>query len=189
MIRVLLAFVVLASAVGGDAMAATFTLDDGARREAVRVGERSTLSEGFDREWQVAGEGGASLTVLTPFHRLVVAARHAAFRNDSLKPKEIDRVLKQDPQRLVVWTVLRGPAEDFARHYVPRLVDGPREIKASFVQNERTATRQEDGSYLARCVYGFPIRDLDGRGRVALVVADAGGHEVRRFTIDLSTMR
>jgi hypothetical protein len=181
--------VALASIAGTEATAASFTLDETARREAVSVGERSTLLEGFDREWQVTGEAGTSLTVLTPFHRLAVAARHAAFRNDPLKATEIDRVLKQDAQRLVVRVVLRGPAEDFARHYVPRLVDGPREIKASFVQNERTATRQEDGTYVARCLYGFPVRDVDARGRLALVVADADGRDVRRFTIDLSTMR
>ena len=189
MIRALLAVIVLASIPGGEAMAASFTLDDAARREAVRVGERSTLTDSFDREWQVTGEAGTTLTVLTPFHRLAVAARHAAFKNEALKPGDIERVLKQDAQRLVVWVVLRGPAEDFARHYVPRLLDGPREIKASFVQNERTATRQEDGSYRARCVYGFPIRDIEARGRLALVVADADGRDVRRFVLDLSIMR
>jgi hypothetical protein len=188
-IRALLVIVAVVSAAGGDALAASFTLDDAARREAVRTGERSTLAEGFDREWQVTGEGGTSATVLTPFHRLVVAARHATFKNEPLKPTDIDRVLKQDAQRLVVWVLMRGPAEDFARHYVPRLIDGPREIKASFVQNERTATRQDDGTYLARCVYGFPVRDIDARGRLALVVADADGRDVRRFVLDLSTMR
>jgi hypothetical protein len=126
---------------------------------------------------------------MTPFHRLAVAARHAAFKKDSLKPAEVERVLKQDAQRLVVWVHLRGPSEDFARHYVPRLVDGPREIQASFVQNERTAARQDDGGFLARCVYGFPIRDIDARGRLALIIADADGRDLRTFTIDLSTMR
>jgi hypothetical protein len=88
-----------------------------------------------------------------------------------------------------VRVVLRGPAEDFARHYVPRLLDGPREIKASSVQNERTAVRQEDGSYRARCIYRFPTRDIEARGRLALVVADADGRDVDHFTIDLSAMR
>jgi hypothetical protein len=118
-----------------------------------------------------------------------VAARHAAFKKESLKPAEVERVLKQDAQRLVVWVHLRGPSENFARHYVPRLVDGPREIRAIFVQNERTAPRQDDGGFLARCVYGFPIRDIDARGRLALVIADADGRDLRTFTIDLSTMR
>ena len=48
---------------------------------------------------------------------------------------------------------------------------------------------QEDGAYLARCVYGFPVRDLNGRAPVALIVADVEGREVSRFTIDLASMR
>jgi hypothetical protein len=188
-IRGLVVIVVAALGAAGDAAAASFGLDDAQKREAVHVGERSTLTDGFDREWQVAGAGGDRLTVLTPFHRLVVAGRQAAFKNAPLKPTEIERVLKQDAQRLVVWAQLRGRTEDFARHYLPRLVDGTREIRASFVQNERTALRQADGAYLARCVYGFPTRDLDGRRRVVLVVSDSDGRAVSQFTIDLASMR
>jgi len=173
----------------GGAAAASFTLDDRAKQAALKAGERSTLSEGFDREWRVSGHGGESLTVLTPFHRLLLAARNATFKSEPLKPAEIERVLKQDAQRLIVWVHLRGRSEDFARHYVPRLVDGTRDIKATFVQNERTAPRQDDGAYVARCVYGFPIRDLNGRSRVELAVADSDSRDVSRFTIDLSGMR
>ena len=173
----------------GGATAASFSLDAADRRAALQAGERSTVADGFDREWRVNGEGGENLVVLTPFHRLVLAARNATFKSDSLKPAEIDRVLKQDAQRLVVWVNLRGRSEDFARHYVPRLTDGVRDIKATFVQNERTAVRQQDGAYLARCVYGFPVRDLNGHGRLELAVADSDGRDVSRFTIDLSKMR
>jgi hypothetical protein len=188
-IRALVVIVVAALGVAGDAAAASFTLDEAQKRAAVQAGERSTLTEGFDREWRVAGAGGDSLTILTPFHRLLLAARHAAFRKTSLRPTEIERVLKQDAQRLVVWAHLHGRTEDFARHYLPRLVDGTREIRASFVQNERTALRQADGAYLARCVYGFPTRDLDGRRRVVLMVSDSDGRAVSQFTIDLASMR
>jgi hypothetical protein len=183
--------IVVAAGLGtaGDAAAASFSLGEADKRAAVQAGERSTLSDAFDREWRVSGGGGDSLTVLTPFHRLLLAARHAAFKRTALKPAEIERVLRQDAQRLVVWVQLHGPAEDFARHYVPRLVDGPREIRPSFVQNERTAMRQGDGGYLARCVYAFPIRDLDGRRRVVLSVSDADGRDVSQFTIDLASMR
>jgi hypothetical protein len=184
-----LVVIAVVTVAAGDAAAASFTLDEAARLEAIRVGERSTLAEGFDREWLVTGDDGTGAAVLTPFHRLAVAARHAAFKKEALKPTDIERVLKQDAQRLVVWVHLLGPSEDFARHYVPRLVDGPREIQASFVQNERTAPRREDGRYLARCVYGFPIRDIDARGRLALVIADSDGRDVRTFKIDLATMR
>ena len=187
MIRALLVLAVVA--VGSEVSAASFTLTDADKRAAIRTGERSVTTEGFDREWRVSNGGGETATVVTPFHRLTVAARHATFKNDPLKPADVDRVLKEGAGRLVLWVSLRGRSEDFARFYVPRLVAGEREIKASFVQNERTAMRQEDGAYVARCVYGFPIQDLTGRQTVALVVADPDGGDVSRFTIDLASMR
>jgi hypothetical protein len=187
--RALLVIAAVVLGAAGVAAAASFTIEDADKRAAIHAGERSTLAEGFDREWRVSGEGGQTLLVLTPFHRLLLAARNATFKHDPLKPAEVERVLKQDAQRLIVWATLRGPSEDFARHYVPRLQDGDREIRPTFVQNERTAVRQEDGGYLARCVYGFPVRDLDGHGRVALTVADADGNDVSRFIIELARMR
>jgi hypothetical protein len=188
-IRALLVIAAVVLGAAGVAAAASFTLDDADKRAAIHAGERSTLTEGFDREWRVNGEGGQNLLVLTPFHRLLLSSRNATFKNEPLKPVEVERVLKQDAQRLIVWATLRGHSEDFARHYVPRLQDGDREIRATFVQNERTAVRQEDGGYLARCAYGFPVRDLDGHGRVTLTVADSDGNDVSRFIIDLARMR
>jgi hypothetical protein len=189
---VIRALVVLAAAalvITGEAAAASLTLSDADKRAAVQAGERSTTVEDFDREWRVSGGGGGDVTVLTPFHRLVVAARHAAFKNEPLKPVDVERTVKKDAGRLVVWVQLRGRSEDFARYYVPRLMVGTREIKATFVQNERTALRQDDGAYLARCAHGFPVRDLDDRARFALIVADIEGRDISRFTIDLSGMR
>ncbi len=183
---------VMAAAVltlGSEALAASFTLSDADKRAAIRTGERSVTGDTFDREWWVTNGGGETAMVVTPFHRLAVAARHAAFKNDALKPPEVESVLKEVDGRLVVWTYLRGPRADFARFYAPRLVAGEREIRATFVQNERTAVRRDDGAYLARCVYGFPVQDLPPRSRVALIVADADGHDVSRFTIDLAGMR
>jgi hypothetical protein len=180
------AFVALASL---DAHAAAFTLSETQKQEAMRVGAASITAETFDAEWRVKNGGGESVTVLTPFHRLAIAARNAAFKDEPLKPSEPDRVLRQDGNRLVLWVHLRGRTEGFARFYKPRLRAGSQEIKPAFVQNEHTAARQPDGAYLARCVYGFPARDLPETGRVALVVSDADGREVSRFTIDLSTMR
>jgi hypothetical protein len=188
-IRALLVIAAVVLGAAGVAAAASFTLDDADKRAAIHAGERSTLAEGFDREWRVNGEGGQNLLVLTPFHRLLLASRNATFKNEPIKPVEVERVLKQDAQRLIVWATLRGQSADFARHYVPRLQDGDREIRATFVQNERTAVRQEDGGYLARCAYGFPVRDLDGHGRVALIVADSDGKDLSRFIIDLARMR
>jgi hypothetical protein len=183
----LLAAALLAAA--GPAVAASFSLEESDKRAAIHAGERSTLIDGYDREWRVSGDSGEMLMVLTPFHRLLLASRSATFKNDPLKPPDVDRVLKQDAQRLVVWATLRGRSEDFARHFAPRLTDGPREIRPTFVQNERTAIRGEDGVFLARCVYGFPIRDINGQGRVELTVADADGKDVSHFVIDLGRMR
>jgi hypothetical protein len=186
-IRALVAAAVLLLPAGG-ALAASFTLDDRAQQAAIRVGERSTTTETFDREWRVSSNG-ESVTVLTPFHRLVVAARHAAFKNQTIRPDEVSRVLKKDPGRLVVAVQLRGKREDFARRYRPMLVAGSREIKPSFVQNEHTAVRQEDGVYVARCLYTFPSRELTEKERLVLRVADEEGRELNRFTIDLASMR
>ena len=171
------------------AQGAALTLDENGRREAIRTGEKSVGNDAFDAEWRVDNGRGESVSVLTPFHRLVVAARHATFNGKPLKPGEPEKILKENRERLVLWVELRGPSEDFARRYLPRLVLADREIKAAFVQNERTASRQEDGRYLARCVYGFPSRDLDGRIKASLVVADADGRDVSRFLIDLGAMR
>jgi hypothetical protein len=97
---------------------------------------------------------------MTPFHRLALAARNAAFKNDTLKPKDIDTVLKESTNKLMLWVTLRGDRIDFARFYVPLLLDGKTEIKPSFVQNERTALRAEGGGYAARCLYVFPVDGL-----------------------------
>ena len=151
------------------AAGAALTLDDNGRREAIRVGEKSVGNETFDTEWKVKGAGADAVSVLTPFHRLVIAARHATYSGKPLKPTEPDKLLKENRDRLVLL--------------------GDREIKPTFVQNERTAQRQDDGRYLARCVYGFPTRDINGRGPATLIVADADGRDVSRFAIDLGKMR
>jgi hypothetical protein len=169
--------------------AATLVLSESQQQEAIQAGERSVTSDSFDAEWHVAGAAGETAVVMTPFHRLAVAGRHAAFNGKPLKPGEPAKILKENRDRLVFWTTLRGKSEDFARYYVPRLMIGDREIKATFVQNERTAIRQADGGYLARCVYGFPTKDVKGRERLGLVVGDGDGRDVSRFTIDLAGMR
>ena len=179
----------LALVAGAPALAASFALAPAERDQALRVGRRSVTNEAFDTEWRVANGAGDSVMVVTPFHRLVLAARHAAFRNEKMKPDEPERLLQEQQDRLMIWAQLRGPREDFARFLAPRLILGDREVEPAFVQNERTAARQDNGGYLARCVYGFPTRDLTGKSRVLLVVRDPDGRDVSRFTIDLSTMR
>lgn len=171
------------------AAAASLTLTEGEKVEALRVGQRSVTVESFDAEWQVANGSGESVMVLTPFHRLVIAARHAAFRSETLSPAERDRVLGEQENRLVLWARLHGRREDFARFYEPRLLVRGLEIRPAFVQNEWTALPEAGGGFLARCVYGFPLKELTGTSRAALVVRDADGRDVSRFTIDLGRMR
>ncbi len=173
---------------------ASLVLDEGEAGRAMALGQRSVTSEApFDTEWRVSNAAGEVATVVTPFYRLALAARHAAFKNEPLSPGEREKLLREHKDRLSVWVLLRGTREDFARHYAPRLVvgdqGGEREIAPSFVQNERTALKQEGGTFLARCVYGFPTKEFTGTSRGTLVVRDAEGREVSRFALDLSRMR
>jgi len=185
-----LALVVLALALIPTLTAgAALTLDENSRREAIRTGEQSVSNDGFDAEWRVNNGRGEWVSVLTPFHRLVVAARNATFNGKPLKPGDPEKILKETRDRLVLLVELQGASEAFARFYSPRLVVADREIQPAFVQNERTASRQQDGQYRAQCVYGFPNRDLDGRAKAALVVANGEGRDVSRFAIDLGKMR
>lgn len=159
------------------------------------LGQRSVTSEApFDGEWRLSNAAGEVATVVTPFYRIALAARHAAFQNEPLTPAAREKLLREHKDRLPVWVLLRGAREDFARHYAPRLVvgerdGGEREIAPSFVQNERTALKQDGGTFLARCVYGFPTKEFTETSRGTLVVRDAEGREVSRFTLDLSKMR
>ena len=172
------------------ARAASFTLEPPQRSDALRVGAQSVTREGpFDAEWRVANPAGDSVTVITPFHRLVLAARNAAFKNERMKDSEPEKLLREQQDRLVIWASLRGQREDFARFYAPRVLVSDREIEPSFVQNERTAMRTENGRYLARCVYGFPVKEIGPKARLVLVVRDTDGRDVSRFTIDLASMR
>ncbi len=170
--------------------AASFSLTPRETEEAIRFGQRSVVSEDFDREWKIANASGENLTVVTPFFRLVQAARNATFKSETLKPQEIDSLLKEHQGKLFFWASLRGRQVDFSRWYRPvLLVPGKDEIKPSFVQNERTALRQEDGRFLSRSLYVFPTDGLAPKGRVTLVVRDKDEHEVAKFPIDLSAMR
>lgn len=169
--------------------AASFQLTPKQIDEAILVGRESVVSEVFDREWQVVNADGASVSVVTPFHRLALAARNAAFKEESLKPREIAKVLRENRGRLSFWVTVRGSGEEFARRYQALLLARGKEIKASFIQNEQTARREEGGRYVARCLYSFPTADLDPYGGVTLVVRDHGGRNVARFNIDLAAMR
>jgi hypothetical protein len=181
----------LAALGGGDAHSASLVLAERDRQEALRVGERSVASEVFGDEWRVTSATGESVVVFTPFHRLALAARQAAFKDEALKPGDQDKALAEAKDRLMLWVHLRGARIDFAQHLRPRLVSGDREVAPSRVQNERTAAPQADGRFMARCVYWFPTKtkDLTGAMRLELVVRDADDRPVARFPIDLARMR
>jgi hypothetical protein len=169
--------------------AALFTLTPQDRDEAVRTGQRSVNSESWGGEWQVDGGAGQRVTVMTAFHRVALAARNSAFQGKELKPKEIESLLKGQQGKIALWATLRGGRVDFARFFTPTLLSRQQVIKASFTQNERTALRGEDGQYTARCLYVFPVEQVDPRATVTLLVRDAEEQVVARFTVDLSTMR
>jgi hypothetical protein len=140
-------------------------------------------------EWTISA-GSVEVTVMTPFHRLATLARQAAFRQTPLKPRDIERAERENRGRLVLWATVRGDRADFARFLAPVLLVGVGEVRPAFVQNERTALRQADGRYLARCLYAFPTTALNPRGKVVLVVRDPVGKvEVARVPLDLGAFR
>jgi len=169
--------------------AVSFALADAEREQAVRVGKRSVTTDEFGGEWRLKDGSGQTLEVMTPFHRLALAARNSAFRSQELKQREIASVLKDYEGKLGFRVTLRGGRTDFARFYTPTLLAGPQEVKASLVQNEHTALREDDGRYAARCLYVFPAEGLAPKSRVVLVVKDADDREVAKFTVDLAAMR
>jgi hypothetical protein len=174
----------------GPASAAFLTLSEAQQAEALRVGQRSVNTEApFDTEWRIENRSGESVTVMTPFYRLALASRNAAFKSEPIKPQDQDKLLQQVRDRLMVWVELHGPREDFARYYTARLLLAEREIEPSFVQNERTGLRRANGSYLARSVYAFPNREIAPDSKLVLVIRDPGGQQVSRFAIELGRMR
>jgi hypothetical protein len=173
----------------GAGEAASFTLGEGQMQEAVELGERSVTRDSLGDEWRVRNAAGDVATVMTPFHRLALAARHAAFRKDPLSPRDRDRLLKGQHERLVFIVEMKGPREDFARFYAPRLVAGGRRLEPSFTQNEHTPARGDDGRFVARCIYTFPTKSLSATGKVVLVVRDGDGRDVSSFAVDLASMR
>jgi hypothetical protein len=187
-----LPFLVLAAALVGvtPGEAVSFALADRDREQAIRMGKKSIVEDQFGAEWRLKDGSGQTLVVMTPFHRLALAARNSAFRSQEMKPKDVQSAIKDAEGKLNFRVTLRGGTKtDFARFYFPTLLAGSQEVKASFVQNERTAIREEDGRYAAQCVYEFPADKVDPKGRVVLVVKDADEREVAKFTVDLAAMR
>ena len=173
----------------GTAEAVSFTLDARRLQEATTFGERTVTQDDLGDEWRVRNAAGEQALVMTPFHRVALAARQAAFRKGTLRPREAERIAREYDDRLVLWVDLKGARADFARFYSARLLAGDRRVEAAFVQNERTPVRGEDGKFLARCVYAFPSKALTSTGKVVLVIRDADSRQVTSFDIDLASMR
>src|SRR5262249_40582249 len=67
----------------GSADAVFLTLTPKDRDAAIDMGRQSIISDRFGAEWKVSGEGaGEALVVMTPFHRLALAARNSAFKSE-----------------------------------------------------------------------------------------------------------
>ena len=148
------------------------------------------VSEEFGAEWRARNASGETLTVMTPFHRLALAARNAAFKGEGAQAQR-NRLLRSSETggKLTVWVTLKGSAPSSPASTPPCSSTVEAEIKPTFVQNERTALRTEDGGYAARCLYVFPADALGGKSRFTLVVRTPEAKEVSTFTVDLSAMR
>jgi hypothetical protein len=186
----------LATALGcvlpGSAAALVGDLDEGGIREAIEVGIASITQDDFAEEWHLRLPGGEEVVVTTPFFRLALAARTATMKGEALTEKQQKEQIDRSKGRIQLLVTMRGgPARNFARFYQPVLVVDGREVKASFVQNERTPLAQEDGRLAARNVYVFPLEGLPMKGAVTLVVRDAPPEqkEVLRAKIDLGKFR
>jgi hypothetical protein len=157
---------------------------------AIEAGDKAIAQENFDEEWRLPPGDCAEIEVTTPFYRVAAAARQAAFKNEPLADKDRQEAIDRGKGRIQLKATMHGKAVDFARWYDPVLVAGRQEIKASFVQNERTALKQEEGRFAARNIYVFPVEGLPAQGTVTLVVRHRiDKKEVCRASIDLSKMR
>jgi magnesium transporter len=161
-------------------------------REAITAGIAAITQDDFAEEWQLRLPGGEDIVVSTPFSRLALTARQVAMKGETLTEKQQKDQIDRGKGRIqLLVTMHGGPSRTFARFYTPVLqVDG-REIKASFVQNERTPIPEEDGRLAARNVYVFPLEGLPKGGIVTLVVRDAPPEqkEVLRAKLDLGKFR
>src|SRR5215470_10202983 len=123
-------------------------------REAIDAGTAAITQDDFAEEWQLRLPGGEDIVVSTPFSRLALTARQIAMKGDILTEKQQKDQIDRGKGRIqLLVTMHGGPSRTFARFYTPVLQVNGKEIKASFVQNERTPIVGEDGRLAARNVY------------------------------------
>ena len=159
-------------------------------QEALDLGAQSMTQEDFGEEWQVRLPGDEEMVVTTPFSRLAMAARQAAFKGEPLTDKQRQDQIDRGKGKLQLMVTMYGRAADFAHWYQAILRVGDKDIKATFNQNERTPLKLEDGRFAARNVYVFPLEGIPPQGTVVLVVRQAPElKEVFRASVDLAKMR
>jgi hypothetical protein len=159
-------------------------------RRALDEGARAIAKEDFGEEWRVGLPRGEEILVTTPYSRLAFAARRAAFKEEPLTDKQVQEQVERGQGKLQLQVTMYGRETDFARWYQAVLRVGGREIKATFVQNERTALRTEDGRFAARNIYVFPLEGIAAQGTVTLVVQHSiERKEILRASLDLGRMR
>jgi hypothetical protein len=160
-------------------------------QQAIDAGIAAITQDEFADEWQLRLPGGEEVVVSTPFSRLALAARQAALKNESLTDKQRQEQIDRGKGRIQLLVTMPGPSRDFARFYQPVLVVNGQEIKATFVQNERTPLPLGNRQYAARNVYVFPLEGLPKEGTVTLLVRDAPPDlkEVLRAKLDLAKFR
>jgi hypothetical protein len=161
-------------------------------RQAIDAGVASITQDEFPEEWQLRLPGGEDVVVNTPFSRLALAARLATMKGEPLTEKQQQEQIDRGKGRIqFLVTMHGGPSRNFARFYQPVLIVNGREVKATFVQNERTPLIQEDGRLASRNVYVFPLEGLPTDGVVTLVVRGAPPEqkEVLRAKLDLGKFR
>ena len=161
-------------------------------RQAIEAGVASITQDEFAEEWQLRLPGGEDVVVSTPFSRLALSARQAAMKGETLTEKQQTEQIDRGKGRIqLLVTIHGGPSRSFARFYQPVLLVNGREVKATFVQNERTPLPQENGRLAARNVYVFPLEGLPTTGIVTLLVRDAPPEqkEVLRAKLDLGKFR
>jgi hypothetical protein len=161
-------------------------------RQAIEAGIASITQDEFAEEWQLRLPGGEDVVISTPFSRLALAARQAAIKGESLTERQQQEQIDRGKGRIqLLVTMHGGPSRSFARFYQPVLLVGGREVKATFVQNERTPLPQEDGRLAARNVYVFALEELPANGTVTLVVRGAPPEhkEVLRAKLDFGKFR
>jgi hypothetical protein len=161
-------------------------------RQAIEAGIASITQDEFAEEWQLRLPGGEEVVVSTPFSRLALAARQAAIKGESLTERQRQEQIDRGKGRIqLLVTMHGGPRRSFARFYQPVLLVNGREVKPTFVQNERTPLQQEDGRLAARNVYVFALEGLPENGTVTLVVRAAPPEqkEVLRAKLDLGKFR